>query len=83
MGFHLIKTIHTIFSRVQFGSSLFQDSEEIIHSAEINDTSYEWAGCFHWDEAKENIFFLKKKKFEIADSKNPYFPAPSILNISS
>ena len=39
--------------------SLFQDSEETIHSAEINDTSYEWAACLHWDEAKKN--FLKKK----------------------
>ena len=31
----------------QFGLSLFQDSEETIHIAEINDTSYERAVCFH------------------------------------
>ena len=29
--------------------------EETIHIAEINDTSYEWAACFHWDEAKKNL----------------------------
>ena len=33
-------------------------NEETIHSAEINDTPYERAACFHRDEA---IFFLKKK----------------------
>ena len=46
--------------QIQFGWSLFRDSEEIIHSAEINDTSYERAACLHWDEPK-NIFFVEKK----------------------
>ena len=27
----------------------FQDSEETIHSAEINDTSYESQADFHWE----------------------------------
>ena len=38
--------------------SLFQDSEETVHSAEINDTFFEQAACFHGDEA---IFFFEKK----------------------
>ena len=42
-----------------FGWSLFQDSEETIHIAEINDTPYERAACFHWDEAKKNFFGKK------------------------
>ena len=44
-----------------FGWSLFQESEETIHSAEINDTSYERAACFHREE--------EKKKFEKKNSK--------------
>ena len=35
---------HTAYSRVHISS---EDSEETIHSAEINDTSFEWAACFH------------------------------------
>ena len=35
-----------------------QDSEETIHSAEINDTSYETQCWFHW---KKTFFFEKKK----------------------
>ena len=45
--------------------SLFHDSEETIHSAEINDTSYESQADFHGDEAKKNF----KKKIKMADSK--------------
>ena len=41
------------------GRSLFQDYEETIPSAEINDTSYEIHADFHWDEI---FFFLKKQK---------------------
>ena len=32
--------------------SLFQDSEETIHSAEKNDTSYENQGFCHWKKQK-------------------------------
>ena len=46
--------------------SLFRDSEETIHSAEINDTSYEWAACFHCDDAKLKIIIIKKIKIKMA-----------------
>ena len=37
---------------------------------------------FHWNKAKKK-FFYEKKKFKMADSKKPHFPAPPILNIFS
>jgi hypothetical protein len=37
--------------------SIFQDSEQPIHGAEINYNSYESHADFHW-----GIFFLKKPK---------------------
>jgi hypothetical protein len=40
---------------------LFQDSEEIIQSAEINDTSYESQADLHWENEKK-FFFEKHKK---------------------
>jgi hypothetical protein len=42
--------------------SLFQDSEETIHSGEINDTSYESPGDFNGEKAK--IFFLEKPNYQ-------------------
>ena len=36
-------------------NEVFQDSEEIIHSAEINDTSYERQADFHKNERKQNF----------------------------
>ena len=35
----------------------------------MNDTTYEPAVCFHWDE---------EKKIKMADSQNPRFPAPAM-----
>jgi hypothetical protein len=34
--------------------AFFQDSEETIHSAEINYTSYESQADFHWEKIKIN-----------------------------
>ena len=45
LTFLLSITSYSSFSRVHI--SIFQDSEETIHSAEINDTSYERVPCFH------------------------------------
>ena len=61
------------------GWSFFQDSEETIHSAEKNDSSYESQGYFHWKKTKTN-FFLKKKN-QNGQLKKTHFPAPPILNI--
>ena len=47
--------------------SLFQDSEETIPSTEINDTSYESQGDFHWEKTKTDSF-EKPNKFLIAPS---------------
>ena len=53
VGFFLLILEVDYFSGVHIS---LDDSEEAIHIAEMNDTSYEWAACFHWDEAKTNIF---------------------------
>ena len=45
LTFLLSITSYSSFSRVHI--SIFQDSEETIHSAEINDISYERVPCFH------------------------------------
>ena len=66
----------------QFGQPLFQDSEETIHSAEKSDTSYKQAGFF--TEMKQKKFQNGRlRKFKMAASKKPHFPAPPILNIFS
>ena len=46
--------------------SIFLDSEETIHSAEINDTSYEPA-AFSTEMKQKKLFW--KQKFKMADSK--------------
>ena len=61
---------------------LFQDSGKTIHSAEKNDTSYKWAGFFT-DMKQKKIQNVRLKKFKMAASKKPHFPAPPILNIFS
>ena len=66
----------------QFGQPLFQDSEETIHSEEKNDTSYKRAGFFT-DMKQKKIQNGRLRKFKMAASKKPRFPAPPILNIFS
>ena len=53
-----------IYSRVLISSDevFFKHSEENIHSAEINDTSYERQADIHWDETIP-ITKKTKKKF--------------------
>ena len=58
----------------------FQDSEETIHSAEKNDASYKRAGFFTKMRQKK-IQNGRLRKFKMAASKKPHFPAPPILNI--
>ena len=48
--------------------SLFLDSEETIHSAEINDTSYEPPSCFSLGKKNKKYIFFEKK-IKMADSK--------------
>ena len=62
--------------------SLFQNSEETIHSAEKNDTSYKRAGFFT-EMKQKKIQNGRLRKFKMAASKKPHFPAPPILNIFS
>ena len=55
----------------------FQDSEETIHSAETNATSYESHGDFHWEKTKQKFLnnpITKNKKTK------QNFPALPILN---
>ena len=62
--------------------SLFQDSEETIHSAEKNDTAYKRA-AFFTEVKQKKIQNGRPRKFKMAASKKPCFPAPPILNIFS
>ena len=62
--------------------SLFQDSGRTIHSAEKNDTSYKRARFFTEMKQKKNQNG-RLRKFKMAASKKPRFPAPPILNIFS
>ena len=62
--------------------SLFQDSGRTVHSAEKNDTSYKRARFFTEMKQKENQNG-RLRKFKMAASKKPRFPAPPILNIFS
>ena len=61
---------------------LFQDSGKTIHSAEKNDTSYKRAGFFT-EMKQKKIQDGRLRKFKMAASKKPHFPAPPILNIFS
>ena len=77
--------IHMLPSHIQwcalkFGQLLFQDSGKTIHGAEINDTLNERA-AFSTEMRQKKIQNGRLKKFKMADSKKPHFPAPSILNI--
>ena len=47
-----------------------------------NDTSYKWAGFFT-DMKQKKIQDGRLRKFKMAASKKPYFPALPILNIFS
>ena len=62
--------------------SPFQDSEETIHNAEKNDTSYKRTGFFTETKQKkiQNDWL---RKFNITSLKKPRVPAPPILNIFS
>ena len=61
---------------------LFQDSGISIHSAEKNVTPYKRAGFF--TEMKQKKFQNGRlKKFKMAASKKPHFPALPILDIFS
>ena len=64
------------------GQLLFQDSGKTINSAEKNDTSYKRAGFFTEMKQKKN-HNGRLRKFKMAASKKPHFPAPPILNIFS
>ena len=69
--FEILKCIFSkLYITLKYRWSLFQDSEETIHSAEINDTSYERAACFHWDEANFSFIF-EKQKIKMDESKYP------------
>ena len=56
---------------VRIKPGLFQDSEGTVHNAEINATSYESHGDFHWEKTKYIVFtrivsaFLKMENVEI------------------
>ena len=58
-----------MYSRVHISSDdLFSKILKRPSSAEINDTLYDWAACFHWDEAKiQNGRHWKKQ------AKNAFF----------
>ena len=71
---------HVQSCALKFGQLLFQDSRKTIHSAEINDTLYERAASSA-EMKQRKIQNGRLKKFKMADSKKPHFPAPSILNI--
>ena len=45
---------------IKFRQPLFQDSGKVIHSAEINDASYEWATFFRWDEVEKSKWPTQK-----------------------
>ena len=53
-----------------------------MHSAEKNDTSYKRAGFFT-EMKQKKIQNGRLRKFKMAASKKPHFPAPPILNIFS
>ena len=61
---------------------LFQDSENTIHIAEKNVTSYKRAGLFT-EMKQKKIQNGRLRKFKMAASKKTHFPAPPILNIFS
>ena len=61
---------------------LFQDSGKTIHSAEKNVTPYKRAGFFT-EMKQKKIQNGRLKKFKMAASKKPHFPAPPILDIFS
>ena len=65
-----------------FSKLLLQDSGKTINSAEKNDTSYKCAGFFT-DMKQKKIQNGQLRKFKMAASKKPHFPAPPILNIFS
>ena len=67
VGFFFVDTRNRLLPwfAYQFGYNLFQDSEETIHIAEMNDISYERAACCHLDEAKINIFQCKKSNIHL------------------
>ena len=62
--------------------SLFQNSEETIHSAEKNDISYKRTGFFT-EMKQKKIQNGRLRKFKMAASKKPHFPTPPILDIFS
>ena len=59
---------------------LLQDSGKTIHSAEENVTLYKRAGIFT-EMKQKKIQNGRLRKFKMAASKKPHFPASPILNI--
>jgi hypothetical protein len=55
----LFVLLHVHSCAYQMEWSLFQDSEQTIHGAKINDTSYESRADFHWEK-----IFLKNPKLK-------------------
>ena len=80
MSIHFPHNIQSCAKELEW--SLFQNSEETIHSAEKNDTSYKRAGFFT-EMKQKKIQNGRLRKFKMAASKKPRFPAPPILNIFS
>ena len=81
---HSVKPLffHVQSCALKFGQLLFQDSGKTIHSAEKNDTSYKRAGFFT-EMKQKKIQNGRLRKFKMAASKKPHFPAPPILHIFS
>ena len=52
---------------------VFEDSEETIHSAEINDTSYESQADSHLEETKNKVEKPKTKEMSVLKSTNILF----------
>ena len=60
--------------------SLFLDSEETIHSADINDTSYEPPRCFSLGKKIWKKKFWKKKSKMTDLEKTEFFKIPNSQN---
>ena len=81
---HILTKKETTYSRVHKSSDSFFSKilEKPSIVQEKNDTSYERAAFFTKMKQKKNQNG-RLRKFKMAASKKPHFPAPPILNIFS